>query len=193
MSSPTEAGPGGRAGPGGQEGPPDIADALRDVATRAGTPSYVTDLATLDRAAGAIRDAFPDPWVRQYSIKANDVPEIVAEVASRGFGANVVSRGEWAIARRAGVPNDRITLEGVGKTDADLRDAVRAAATGRPLAWVAVESADEAEVLTPDWPGAPVSGAGRDPRSTCSSGSTRTSRPRRCRCWRSGPGCPSSG
>ncbi len=141
MSSPTEAGPGGRAGA------PDIADALRDVATRAGTPSYVTDLATLDRAAGAIRDAFPDPWVRQYSIKANDVPEIVAEVASRGFGANVVSRGEWAIARRAGVPNDRITLEGVGKTDADLRDAVRAAATGRPLAWVAVESADEAEVL----------------------------------------------
>ena len=148
MSSPTEAGPGGRAGPGWQEGPPDIADALRDVATRAGTPSYATDLATLDRAAGAIRDAFPDPWVSQYSIQANDVPEIVAEVASRGFGANVVSRGEWAIARRAGVPNDRITLEGVGKTDADLRDAVRAAATGRPLAWVAVESADEAEVLT---------------------------------------------
>ena len=46
---------------------------------------------------------------------------------SRGFGANVVSRGEWAVARRAGVPNDRITLEGVGKTDADLRAAVRAA------------------------------------------------------------------
>ena len=147
MSSPTEAGPGKQAGPGRLEGPPDIADALRDAATLAGTPCYVTDLATLDRAATAIRQAFPDPWIRQYSIKANDVPEIVAEVASRGFGANVVSRGEWAIARRAGVPNDRITLEGVGKTDADLRDAVRAAATGRPLAWVAIESADEAEVL----------------------------------------------
>ena len=74
---------------------------------------------------------------------------IVAEITARGFGANVVSRGEWAIARRAGVPNERITLEGVGKTDADLRDAVRATAAGRtPLVWVALESPDEAETLT---------------------------------------------
>ena len=68
----------------------------------------------------------------------------MAEVAARGFGANVVSRGEWAIARRAGVPNERITLEGVGKTDADLRDAIRSTAAGRtPLAWLALESSDE--------------------------------------------------
>jgi diaminopimelate decarboxylase len=45
------------------------------------------------------------------------------------------------------VPNARTTLEGVGKTDADLRAAVRAAATGDPLLWVALESADEAEVI----------------------------------------------
>ncbi len=54
-----------------------------------------------------------------------------------------MSRGEWAIARRAGLPNHRITLEGVGKTDADLRAAVRAARDGDPLRWVAVESGDE--------------------------------------------------
>jgi diaminopimelate decarboxylase len=128
---------------------PAVAGALRAAAARYGTPAYVTDLATLDRAAAAIRAAFPDPWIRQYSLKANDVPEIVAEVTARGFGANVVSRGEWAVARRAGVPNGRISLEGVGKTDADLRDAVRASAAGKaPLAWVALESADEAEILT---------------------------------------------
>ena len=143
MSSPTEEGS-GRA----DIGVPAIADALRRAGTAYGTPVYVTDLATLDRAATSIRDAFPDPWLRQYSVKANDVPGIVAEVASRGFGANVVSRGEWAIARRAGVAGGRITLEGVGKTDADLRAAVRAAATGSPLLWVALESADEAEVVT---------------------------------------------
>ena len=34
--------------------------------------------------------------------------------------------------RRAGVPNERITLEGIGKTPADLRAAVRAAADGPP-------------------------------------------------------------
>ena len=134
---------------GGPAAPPAIAAALREAAGRHGTPTYVTDLAALDRAAATVRDAFPYPWVRQYSLKANDVPAIVAAVTSRGFGANVVSRGEWAIARRAGVPNGRITLEGVGKTDADLRDAVRATAAGKsPLAWVALESADEAEVAT---------------------------------------------
>jgi diaminopimelate decarboxylase len=129
--------------------PPAIATALRAAAGRHGTPTYVTDVAALDRAAKAVRDAFPYPWIRQYSLKANDVPAIVAEVTSRGFGANVVSRGEWAVARAAGVPNGRITLEGVGKTDADLRAAIRATAIGSaPLAWVALESTDEAEVVT---------------------------------------------
>jgi diaminopimelate decarboxylase len=64
-----------------------------------------------------------------------------------GFDANVVSRGEWAVARRAGLPNDRITLEGVGKTDADLRAAVRSARAGDPIRWIAIESTEEAEAL----------------------------------------------
>ena len=91
--------------------------------------------------------AFPDPIVRQFSVKANDVARIVGVLHALGLGANVVSSGEWAIARRAGVPNDRITIEGIGKTDADLRRAVRAAADGAPSAWLALESPEEAEVL----------------------------------------------
>jgi len=105
------------------------------------------DLATLDAACAEVRAAFPDPVVRQFSVKANDVPAIIRAVSDRGFGANVVSRGEWARARRAGVPNGRVTLEGVGKTDADLRAAVRAAASGDPLVWVALESPEEAASL----------------------------------------------
>ena len=143
MSSPTDTQGDTAAG----SPPLVIADALRAAAARHGTPAYVTDLGMLDRAAAEVRGAFPDPWIRQYSVKANDIPEIVAEVSSRGFGANVVSRGEWAIARRAGLPNGRITLEGVGKTDADLREAVRASSGNEPLMWVALESADEAEAL----------------------------------------------
>ena len=72
---------------------------------------------------------------------------MIAAIAANGFGANVVSRGEWAQATRAGVPNDRTTLEGVGKTPADLRAAARAAATGRPLRWIAIESPEEATAL----------------------------------------------
>ncbi len=124
-----------------------LAPALRAAARRAGTPAYVTDLAALGDAADEVREAFPDPWLRAYSLKANDVPAIVAAVADAGFGANVVSRGEWALARRAGIPNARTTFEGIGKTDADLRAIVAAAASGAPLRWVAVESADEAAAL----------------------------------------------
>ena len=126
---------------------PSIAGALRRAARRFGTPVFVTDVVTLDAAAAAVERAFPDPWLRQYSLKANDAAAVVRLVAGRGFGANAVSRGEWAIARRAGVPNDRITIEGIGKTDDDLRAAIRAAAGGDPPLWLAIESADEARRL----------------------------------------------
>jgi diaminopimelate decarboxylase len=126
---------------------PAIADALREAAARFGTPVYVTDVATLNEAAAGVEAAFPDPWLRQYSVKANDVAGVVRLVCGRGFGANVVSRGEWAVARRAGVPNERITLEGIGKTDAELRAAIRAAGDGRPLRWLSIESTDEADAL----------------------------------------------
>jgi diaminopimelate decarboxylase len=121
--------------------------ALRRAARRFGTPLYVTDLTTLAEAAADVRSAFPDPWLRQFSVKANDVPAVIAAVTGHGFGANVVSRGEWAAATGAGVPNEAITLEGIGKTAADLRAAVRAANDGRPLRWVALESPEEAAAL----------------------------------------------
>jgi diaminopimelate decarboxylase len=124
-----------------------LAPALREIARRYGTPAYVTDIASVEAASEAVSSAFPAPWERRYSLKANDLPALVARLAGLGFGANVVSRGEWALATRAGVPNADITLEGIGKTDADLRAAARAAAAGAPLHWVALESADEAAAL----------------------------------------------
>lgn len=126
-----------------------VAPALRGAARRFGTPVYVTDDATLGAAVAELGAAFPDPWIRQYSVKANDVPAVIARAAApgRGMGANVVSRGEWRAARAAGLRNDRISLEGVGKSDADLAAAVRAAATGEPLLWTALESPEEAEAI----------------------------------------------
>jgi diaminopimelate decarboxylase len=137
-----------------EEGPrgdrlPAVAPALRAAARRFGTPVYVTDDAALGAAVDELRAAFPDPWIRQYSVKANDVPAVIARIAlpGRAMGANVVSRGEWRAARAAGLPNGRISLEGVGKGDADLAAAVRAAAGGEPLQWTALESPEEAEVV----------------------------------------------
>lgn len=126
---------------------PVVAASLRAAARRHGTPVAVTDVAELQLAAGAVATAFPDPWIRTFSVKANDVSGIVTRLGEYGFGANVVSRGEWAVARRAGIPNHRTTFEGIGKTDDDLLAALRASRNGDPLAWLAIESIDEAQAL----------------------------------------------
>jgi diaminopimelate decarboxylase len=127
---------------------PELEDTLRNAARRFGTPVAVTNLEALDAAIAELAAAFPDPWLRQFSVKANDVAPIVRLIAERGFGANVVSRGEWRVATRAGIPNAAITLEGVGKADADLRAAVAASKGGVALRWLAIESLDEAAALS---------------------------------------------
>lgn len=116
-------------------------------AKRFGTPFYLYDLTRLRADACAVADAFPDPWVRLYSLKANGLPALMREIAAAGFGANAVSSGEIALARRAGLPPARIALEGIGKTSADLDLAARLAADGTPLLWVSLESAEDAAAL----------------------------------------------
>jgi diaminopimelate decarboxylase len=143
-------------------------EALRRAARRFGTPLYVTDLSALAAAAAEVREAFPDPWLRHYSVKANDVPAVIAAVAAQGFGANVVSRGEWAAAVQAGVANHQITLEGIGKTTADLRAAASAARNGRPLRWVSIESPDEAAALAAILRGSKLRGWARAAASSAS-------------------------
>jgi diaminopimelate decarboxylase len=68
---------------------------------------------------------------------------VVARLGALGLGANVVSGGEWAVARRAGISDEHVTLEGAGKTERDLAAAVRTAAEGHPPRWIALESGDE--------------------------------------------------
>jgi diaminopimelate decarboxylase len=121
--------------------------ALVTAASDFGTPVYVIDLATVASAGAMMEAAFPRPWVWQYSLKANDLPAITAYLAQRGWGANVVSLGEWRHAQAAEVPNARVTLEGIGKTDAELEHAVQQSAAGAPLRWLAIESPEEADRL----------------------------------------------
>jgi diaminopimelate decarboxylase len=58
-----------------------------------------------------------------------------------------VSTGEWQFARHGGISNAALSFEGIGKTDAQLEFAVLEASCGRPLRWLAIESAQEAERL----------------------------------------------
>ena len=125
-----------------------LAPAFSAAADAYDTPLYATDLQTLDRCAAEVESGFQDPWLRQYSLKANGLPALVRRLARRGWGGNVVSAGEWRLARRAGLPNEAISFEGIGKTDHELAMVVRAAIDGQPLRWLAVESADELRALS---------------------------------------------
>lgn len=125
-----------------------VADALRKAARRLGTPFFAYDSARIHQDADGFHQAFPDPnWTRLYSLKANALQGLVTCIANHGFGANTVSRGEIALARRAGMPYKQIALEGIGKSERDLRLAVDLATQGQALLWTSLESVDEATRL----------------------------------------------
>ena len=103
------------------------ADRLREAAERWGTPLYVTDLDAASAAAHAWRDALPGALIA-YAVKANPDPALLRRLAGEGFGFEVVGPIELALALRAGGRPDRIVVNGVGQTDADLADALASGA-----------------------------------------------------------------
>ena len=122
---------------------PRIVAAAEQAARTTPTPFYLTSEADITAAASHLEAAFPDPWVRSYSLKADPLPSVVRLLATRGWGANCVSLGEINAARSAGVLNAQITLEGIGKGPEEFDAAITAAVAGAPLRWVALESLDE--------------------------------------------------
>lgn len=100
---------------------------LADIAAAAGGPVYVYDLAAIVGAYREFHDAFQGlPTRICYAMKANDSVAVLKALAAEGAGADVVSGGELALAMAAGLPADRIVFSGVGKTDAELAQALDA-------------------------------------------------------------------
>jgi diaminopimelate decarboxylase len=96
---------------------------LRQAAERWGTPLYVTDLDGAAANAGAWREALPGAVVA-YAVKANPDPALLRRLADEGFGFEVVGPIELALVLRAGAVPQRVVVNGVGQTDADLADAL---------------------------------------------------------------------
>ncbi|MDB5670937.1 MAG: lysA, partial [Alphaproteobacteria bacterium] len=118
---------------------------LPDIAAAVGTPVYVYSTATLIRHVEVLKSALgglQDPLIA-YAVKANPNAAVVATLAREGLGADVVSAGEYARARAAGVRPDRIVFSGVGKTEAEM-----AAALAGGLFQFNLESEPEAEMLS---------------------------------------------
>ena len=108
------------------------------------TPFYYYDLPLLRHTLDAVQAQLDrNPAFRMhYAVKANSNPRILAEIASRGFGADCVSGGEVRAALEAGVPAESIVYAGVGKSDAEIRFALEAG-----IARFNVESAAELEII----------------------------------------------
>ncbi|MGH9174269.1 MAG: diaminopimelate decarboxylase, partial [Vicinamibacterales bacterium] len=103
------------------------AERLREAADRWGTPLYVTDIDAAAANADAWRRALAGALVA-YAVKANPDPALLRRLAGDGFGFEVVGPVELAMALRAGCPPERIVVNGVGQTDADLADALASGA-----------------------------------------------------------------
>jgi len=113
------------------------------LAQAVGTPFYCYSSATLERHYQVFAGAFADvDALVCYAMKANSNQAVIATLARRGAGADVVSEGELLRARAAGVPPDKIMFSGVGKTAREL-----ALAVDRGILCVNVESEPELELL----------------------------------------------
>jgi len=98
---------------------------LPDIAAAVGTPFYVYSTATLTRHYRLLDDALAGlDHLVCYAMKANSNQAVLALMASLGAGVDVVSGGEYARAKAAGFPGERIVFSGVGKTEGEMRSAL---------------------------------------------------------------------
>jgi diaminopimelate decarboxylase len=97
---------------------------VTELAARFGTPLYVFDEATLrNRARGFVREfgsRYPQVTAL-YASKAFINKSLVRLFAEEGMGFDVVSAGELAVVRAAGVPLDRVYFHGNNKGTDELR------------------------------------------------------------------------
>jgi diaminopimelate decarboxylase len=95
--------------------------ALPRIAEAVGTPFYCYSATAIAAAYDEFAIAFAGlPATICYALKANGNQAVIATLAERGAGADVVSGGELRRALRAGVPPRKIVFAGVGKTPSEL-------------------------------------------------------------------------
>jgi diaminopimelate decarboxylase len=117
---------------------------VAEIADAVGTPFYVYSYRTFERHFRVFNDAFKKiPHITCYSCKANASSAILTMTARFGGGADIVSGGELYKALRAGIPANRIVFSGAGKTEEELRSAIKAG-----ILMVNIESEGELQTVS---------------------------------------------
>ena len=117
---------------------------LSRIAAEVGTPVYVYSTATLTRHFKLFQQALD--WTEHlvcFAVKSNSNLAVLKLLGDLGAGMDIVSAGEYARARAAGVPGERIVFSGVGKLESEMRLAL----TGG-IRQFNVESEPELELLS---------------------------------------------
>ncbi len=116
---------------------------VAEIAAQVGTPFYCYSTATFERHFRLFDEALEGTdHLVCYAMKAASNQAILKTLAALGAGMDVVSGGEYARAKAAGVPGDRIVFSGVGKT----REEIHTALTGG-IRQFNVESEPEMKVI----------------------------------------------
>ncbi|GIJ22179.1 diaminopimelate decarboxylase [Micromonospora lutea] len=117
---------------------------LTSVAEQFGTPTYVYSASTLIDHYRRFAKAFDaiNPLVC-FSAKALSNVHLLRLLGREGAGVDAVSGGELHRAMLAGIDPERTVLAGVGKSETELREAVR-----RDIRCINVESEAEVELLS---------------------------------------------
>ena len=98
-----------------------------DIAERVGTPFYLYSYKTFTEHVAKLQRAFKSVKpVICFSMKANSNLAVLRALVKKGAGLDIVSGGELFRARKIGCPPSRIVYAGVGKTDQEIENAVRA-------------------------------------------------------------------
>lgn len=98
---------------------------VAEIAAQVGTPFYCYSTATFERHFRLFDEALEGTdHLVCYAMKAASNQAILKTLAALGAGMDVVSGGEYARAKAAGVPGERIVFSGVGKTHEEIRAAL---------------------------------------------------------------------
>ncbi|NLO81119.1 MAG: diaminopimelate decarboxylase [Xanthomonadaceae bacterium] len=100
---------------------------LADAAARHGTPCYVYSRRAIETAWRAFNQAFQGrDHLICYAVKANSNLAVLNCLARLGSGFDIVSGGELERVIRAGGDPRKVVFSGVGKTAAEMRQALQA-------------------------------------------------------------------
>ena len=108
-----------------------------------GTPLYIYSTQAMQEAYKAFTNAFSSQRTQVcFAMKSNSNLAVIKTFADLGAGADVVSIGELLKAKRAGINSQKIVFSGIGKTEDEIRMAIK-----KRVLLINVESENEVNLI----------------------------------------------